>query len=60
MAYSSLQIKLVDNTNATLTLTSSSFVEAQTFIQNLTKDGGVWDSNNTWHPVTAVISISFT
>lgn len=64
MAGSTLTIKLNSNqagtnsTTYTMSGTAKDVVAAQKFIQQLPRDGGLFDDNGVWWPVTAISSIS--
>jgi hypothetical protein len=59
MSYSTLSIQLLPNSvsnSATLTLTSSNYAAATTFVQNI----GAWvvDNAGVFYPRTAILSIT--
>lgn len=59
MAFSTLTINIIPNStsnSATLTLTTSSLIEAQTYVQNLKE--WVKDDAGKFYPRTAIISIA--
>jgi hypothetical protein len=60
MAFSTVTITTVANTTATVTLTTSNSPSAKQFVQNLWKNGGVFDDAGVWFPVTAVLKAVIT
>ena len=60
MANSSLSVKLVDATTVTWTLPVSSYPDAQSYAQNIAKNGGFIDDSKVWHPVSAIVSVTVT
>jgi hypothetical protein len=56
MSYSTLTIQLTNSSSTTLTLATSSFSEAATYIQTI----GAWivDNAGVFYPRTAILSIT--
>lgn len=63
MAWSNLTIYLngsnfaATNITATKTLTTTDLGDAQQFIQNLVKQGGVWADNGLYYPVDCIMAL---
>lgn len=62
MAFGTLTVKLIDNaaTTVTLTIPTTDFQSAQSYVQNMSKGGGFFDNSGVWHPSSAILSVTIT
>jgi hypothetical protein len=57
MAFSTLTIYLTNTSSRTLTLTTADAKDAKQFVQNIVKNGCVFDDNGIWYPSSAIQQI---
>jgi hypothetical protein len=49
---------LTNSTTVTTSLTSSDYASARQAVQNIMKNGGFWDSNNVFYPISGIQSLA--